>query len=88
MPHDSAEAIIDLPWGAGQGATAVPSVPTDTAEGLLYHTTRSIEKLDRARASTGTAACQAHEQLAFLHLKAASGLKRNGSSDIVAEWVD
>lgn len=91
MMYESAEVMSDLPWSAGQEpATQAVQASThpDLAEGLFYHSARSIEELDRAKASTGSAACQAHEQLAFLHLKEASRLKRNGLSDIVAEWVD
>ncbi len=92
MSDQTANLIIDLPSRAGQGASALPSVqtlaPSEVVEGLFYHTARSIEELDRAKASAGSAACQAHEQLAFLHLKAATKLQRNDVADIVARWVD
>lgn len=92
MMHDTAEMMSDLPWSARHEPCALQAVQAGTssalAERLLYHSARSIEELDRARTSTGSAACRAHEQLAFLHLKAASGLKRNSLSIIVAEWVD
>lgn len=89
MMHDTAEMMSDLPWSARHEPCAVPAGTSSAlAERLLYHSARSIEELDRARTSTGSAACRAHEQLAFLHLKAASGLKRNSLSIIVAEWVD
>lgn len=58
------------------------------AESLFYHTARSIEELDRASASSGSAACRAHEQLAALHLETATRIRRNDLCDIVAEWVD
>jgi hypothetical protein len=70
---------------APQGSRLKASYPS---EGLFYHTARSIEELDLAKASAGPAACRAHEQLASLHLELASRLRRNDLSGIVAEWVD
>ncbi len=92
MSDQSAVLNIVPPSRAGSGQSAKRSVqapqPSDVVEGLFYHTARSIEELDRAKASAGSAACQAHEQLAFLHLKEASKLQRHGVADIVAQWVD
>ncbi len=57
MSDQTANLIIDLPSRAGQGASALPSVqtlaPSEVVEGLFYHTARSIEELDRAKASAG-----------------------------------
>jgi hypothetical protein len=91
MSRETTALQMDAVETAHGGASASPASrlkPSHRSEGLFYHTARSIEELDLAKASAGAAACRAHEQLASLHLELASRLRRDDLSHIVADWVD
>jgi hypothetical protein len=90
MNSESTVVTMDVAGTASNGASASAGSSlkaSHRSEGLFYHTARSIEELDLAKASAG-AACRAHEQLASLHLELASRLRRDDLCHIVADWVD
>jgi hypothetical protein len=91
MTRESTAVKMDMSATASNGADASAGgrlKASHRSEGLFYHTARSIEELDLAKASAGAAACRAHEQLASLHLELASRLRKDDLSHIVADWVD